>query len=60
MNQSPEGLLSHLTGLLEQTQQQSAETRLSTQQLNQALTAAVLELAQAVRELTTTLRIQRE
>ena len=58
MNQSPQELLGHLTGLLEQTQQQSAETRQSTQQLNQALTAAVQELAQAVRELTVVIKWQ--
>ena len=56
MNQSPQELLSHLTGLLETSQQQSAETRQSTQQLNQALTDAVLELAHAVRELTLVMR----
>lgn len=56
MNQSPQELLSHLTGLLETTQHQSAETRQQTQQLNQALTDAVLELAHAVRELTLVMR----
>lgn len=52
MNQSPQELLSHLTGLLETTQQQSAQTRAGNEALTQALTAAVQELTQAVRALT--------
>lgn len=54
MNQSPQDLLSHLTGLLEATQQQSAQVHAGHEALTQALTAAVQELTQAVRTLTAT------
>ena len=52
MNQSPQELLSHLTGLLETTQQQSAQTRATNETLTQSLIGAVQELTQAVRALT--------
>ena len=54
MNQSPQDLLSHLTGLLETTQQQSAQVHAGQEALTQALTTAVQELTQAVRALTAT------
>lgn len=52
MNQSPQEFLSHLTGLLETTQQQSTQARTGNEALTQALTVAVQELTVAVRALT--------
>lgn len=59
MNQSPEAMLSQLTGLLQTSQQDAAQARAGNQELSQALTVAVQALTQAVRELTIALQVQR-